>query len=440
VIRALVTDIEGTTSCAGVLKDLLAPYARAHLRPYVAAHRGEREVEDALAAARALGELSDALPDADEAETVALLERWIDEDVKAPPLKTLQGLVWERGYRDGTLRAHLYPDVVPTLRALRARGLALYVYSSGSVRAQQLFFEHSIEGDVRALFDGYFDTSTGPKHDARSYTAIARALGVRPESVLFLSDAQAELDAAREAGLAVLGVTREGNAPIVGHRVVSGFQEIAIDAARSGAQDEVPSALAAQIVALARVFHGRGLMLATSGNLSARIDAEQVAITASGRDKGALASNDVVAVDLAARPLAQGVLPSAETALHCALYRADRAIGAVAHTHSVAATVLSRRHLARGVLRIDGYEMRKALPGPRSHEAPIVLPIVPNSQDMDVLGAALSEALAAHPEAPGYLVAGHGLTTWAPDLQGLARHVEALEFLLECALWDERAP
>jgi 2,3-diketo-5-methylthio-1-phosphopentane phosphatase/methylthioribulose-1-phosphate dehydratase len=429
LIRAILTDIEGTTSALTMLKQVLAPYARAHLAAFVAAQRAQPEVREALAATRALAQE----PGADEARTLEILVRWIDEDRKAPPLKTLQGLVWERGFHDGSLRAHLYPDVVPALSALKAAGLELYVYSSGSVHAQRLFFEYSIEGNVRGLFDGFFDTGSGPKLESASYRGIARALGLDPAAVLFLSDAQAELDAAEAAGLCVLGLMREGNPAITRHRSVASFAQIAQQGLPLRSLVE-PSPAAHALAAFVRQCHARGWADATSGNFSVRVGPDRLAITASGRDKSTLTEHDVVMVDLAGRVLSSGALPSAETPLHCALYRARPALGAVAHTHSRAATVLSRAKSEAGVLRLSGYEMQKALAGVSSHTHELCLPVVPNSQDMTVLGSALDAALTAYPAAPGYLVAGHGLTTWAVDLTALKRQLEALEFLLDCEL------
>lgn len=433
LIAAVVTDIEGTTSSLAVLRDLLAPYARRHLSAYVRGHRALPEVQRQLQATRALA----AEPDADEARTLAILERWIDEDRKAPPLKVLQGMVWEVGYRDGSLRAHLYPDVLPALHRFRDSGRKLYVYSSGSVHAQQLFFEHTEAGDVRELFTGFFDTQQGAKTESASYAAIARTLGLPPERILFLSDSRGEVAAARAAGFQVLGVAREHEHELGSFPVVQSFEQIALDSiGRSGTPSREYPSRVSELCALARHCYERGFAYATSGNFSARVDSEQIAITASGRDKGLLVDDDIVLVDLAGRALDPRRLPSAETPLHCALYRRNTRIGAVAHTHSVAATVLSRRALASGtrVVRLSGYEMAKALPGVRDHDSEVCLPVVPNAQDMATLQHSIDAALLQHPGAPGYLVGSHGLTTWAHDVPGVKRHVEALEFLLACSL------
>jgi enolase-phosphatase E1 len=416
MIRAIVTDIEGTTSALSVLKEVLAPYARAHLRSYVR-HVRTLEVEQALAATRALAQE----PDADRERAIALLERWIDEDRKAPPLKLLQGLLWERGFHEGSLRAHVYPDVAPALRAWSEAGYALYVYSSGSVLAQRSLFTHTVEGDLHAYFRGWFDTQVGAKQDPASYATIARAVGLPAEQILFLSDVNAELSAAREAGFAACGLARAGNAPIEGPLV------------ESFAQLEV--SVVAELVSLTRYCHRRGWVEATSGNFSLRL-AGELAITASGRDKAALTIADVARVDSQARAL-EGK-PSAEAPLHASLYRARPDVNAIAHTHSVASTVLSRRYAAAGSITLAGFEMAKALTGVTTHEVTLTLPVLANTQDMAALEAAVASALARYPEAPAYLVAGHGLTTWAQDVSTLKRHLEALEFLLACRMEEDR--
>ncbi|MBJ6759929.1 acireductone synthase [Myxococcaceae bacterium JPH2] len=195
-LRAIVTDIEGTTSSISFVKDVLFPHARRHLAAYVAAHRSDPEVRQCLDSARALvgGAPSD---DA----VVASLLQWLDEDRKVTPLKTLQGLIWAAGYASGELHGHVYADAAAGLRQWHQRGLHLYVYSSGSVAAQKLIYGYSTQGDLTPLFSGYFDTTTGPKQEAPSYTRIAQAVGLPPGEILFLSDNVAELDAAKTAGM-----------------------------------------------------------------------------------------------------------------------------------------------------------------------------------------------------------------------------------------------
>ena len=186
------------------------------------------------------------------------------------------------------------------------------------------------------------------------------------------------------------------------------------------------------LVETGRWLHARGWLPATSGNLSLRT-ADGIAMSASGRDKGALTCEDILKVDLDGRPLAGGK-PSAETRLHCQLYRRMPLVGAVLHTHSVAATVLSRRAGAGGRIALLGYELAKALPGIRDHQTPVYLPVLGNSQDMAVLSAEADAALDAEPGLHGYLIAGHGTYTWAADLATARQQIEALEFLLTCQL------
>ena len=136
-------------------------------------------------------------------------------------------MIWEAGYRDGAYRAHIYPDAAAALRRWHARGLRLYVYSSGSVHAQKLFFAHTTAGDLTPLFSGYFDTTIGPKTASGSYARIAAETGLAPGEILFLSDVEAELDAARAAGMETRWLVREG-VPRAGarHRQVASFDDI----------------------------------------------------------------------------------------------------------------------------------------------------------------------------------------------------------------------
>ena len=195
-IRAIVTDIEGTTSSISFVRDVLFPYARKHLPAFIETHAETPEVQHWLhEAAKEAG-----LVEASRQELIELLLQWIDQDRKSTALKALQGMIWKEGYETGAYRAHVYPEVAARLRDWRADGLRLYVYSSGSVPAQQLFFRYSEAGDLTSLFAGYFDTETGPKRDTESYRRIAEAIEEQPRHLLFLSDIVEELDAAKAAG------------------------------------------------------------------------------------------------------------------------------------------------------------------------------------------------------------------------------------------------
>jgi enolase-phosphatase E1 len=218
---AIVTDIEGTTSAISFVRDVLFPYADARLDAYVADHRTEPVVDHALSEAAAVaGE-----PNADDARILEILHGWIANDVKATPLKTLQGLIWAEGYESSGLLGHLYPDVPPVLRAWHAAGIELYVYSSGSVVAQKVLFAHTFAGDLTPLFSGHFDTTIGGKREAASYAEIAAGTGFRPEEMLFLSDVEEELDAAREAGMQTARLLRPDDTPAGATTAHPGYYE-----------------------------------------------------------------------------------------------------------------------------------------------------------------------------------------------------------------------
>lgn len=224
--RAVLVDIEGTTSTIAFVHEVLFPYADEHLDAYVTAHRTEPVVAQAIAEA---ARLADEEPDVDDATVLAHLHRWIAEDRKATPLKTLQGLIWADGYTHTGLRGHVYPDAAAGLRRWHDDGLRLYVYSSGSIEAQKVLFAHSDQGDLSALFSGNFDTTTGPKREPASYATIAQAIDLAPADILFLSDVDAELDAARVTGMQTVRLLRAADTPpgaTTTHQHVESFDEL----------------------------------------------------------------------------------------------------------------------------------------------------------------------------------------------------------------------
>lgn len=225
MIRAIVTDIEGTTGSIAFVHEVLFPYARRHLGDFIRQHGNEPVVAEQVDAVRHLADE----PEADLERVIAILEGWIDDDRKVTPLKALQGLVWERGYRNGDFTGHVYPDAVDGLKRWHQAGIALYVYSSGSVQAQKLLFGHSDAGDLTPLFTGYFDTTTGPKREMASYRRIVEVIGEPAESVLFLSDVVAELDAAAEAGLRTVQLVREPGMTTGAHFVAANFDAVPFD-------------------------------------------------------------------------------------------------------------------------------------------------------------------------------------------------------------------
>ena len=219
---ALVTDIEGTTSDIAFVQKTLFPYSREALPAFVRAHADDSAVAPWIAMiASEIHTTPDNLP-----AVIAALWLWIDADRKHTALKALQGLVWEQAFSRGEFQAHVYADAIGALQRWHAQGLPLYVYSSGSIQAQKLYFGHTSAGDLKPCFRAYFDTTTGPKREAESYRRIAEAIGTAPEQILFLSDIGAELDAAREAGWQTVQVLREGATPAPGHAAIAAFDEL----------------------------------------------------------------------------------------------------------------------------------------------------------------------------------------------------------------------
>jgi enolase-phosphatase E1 len=220
--QAILTDIEGTTTSISFVFDVLFPYARAHLAAFLRTHAAEPAVAEQLAAMNTAVGRELSLDEAGEQ-----LIAWIDADCKVTPLKALQGMIWAAGYRDGDFTGHVYPDAVAKLRAWQAAGIALYVYSSGSVQAQQLLFGYSDAGDLTPLFKGWFDTRVGGKREADAYRHIAQQIGRPAQQILFLSDIVEELDAARAAGMATVRLVRDGQ-PDAGakHPEVASFDAI----------------------------------------------------------------------------------------------------------------------------------------------------------------------------------------------------------------------
>ena len=220
-IKAILTDIEGTTSAVSFVFDVLFPYAAKHMPDFVRAHAEEPEVAMQLGAVR----LDSGEPEADVERVIKLLGQWIAEDRKATPLKALQGMVWKQGYEAGELKGHVYPDAVKALKRWHEKGYELYVYSSGSIQAQKLIFGCSDAGDLSTLFSGYFDTTSGPKREPQSYRHITEAIGCPAGKILFLSDIVLELDAAQAAGMQTCGLARDGG-ELQGHKTVSSFADI----------------------------------------------------------------------------------------------------------------------------------------------------------------------------------------------------------------------
>jgi len=228
-VDLVLLDIEGTTTPIAYVYDVLFPYARARLAGYLRTHAGDERVRDLLATLRVewqddarRGEQPPDWAHADVPAAARYFEWLMDRDRKSPALKRVQGEIWEGGFRDGTLRSDLFPDVVPAFARWTAAGIAVAIYSSGSVLAQRLIFSGQLDSVA-----AFFDTGVGPKRSADSYRRIARELAREPKRMLFVSDVGEELDAARAAGFQVLLAIRPGNRPATGeYDAIRSFDEL----------------------------------------------------------------------------------------------------------------------------------------------------------------------------------------------------------------------
>ena len=229
-VQAVLTDIEGTTTSISFVYDVLFPYAEARLDEYCAQPVPGPELAEAIARLRSEhdDELRHGAAPPEFGDGAPYARYLMSLDRKSTGLKLLQGLIWDEGYRMGALRSHVFPDVPPALRAWADAGVRLRVFSSGSVHAQKLLFGHTESGDLTGLFEGFHDTTTGPKQEPESYRAIAGAFALPPETILFLSDVRGELDAAAQAGMATGLLARPGNRPVEpgAHPVYTSFSEL----------------------------------------------------------------------------------------------------------------------------------------------------------------------------------------------------------------------
>ena len=237
-IRGILLDVEGTTTPIDFVYGTLFPFARAGVEEFLTRHFENDEVaadvealrrERAREARRATGfpEWSEDTASARIASVAAYFRWLMDQDHKFTALKSLQGKIWEAGYRSGELRGAVYPDVPPAFARWRAQKRRIAIFSSGNVLAQKLLFGHSAAGDLTPFIGGYFDTSTGLKQEAESYGRIASALALPPAEVAFLSDVIAELDAAGRTGMhTLLCVRGVGGGESGGHAVARTFDDV----------------------------------------------------------------------------------------------------------------------------------------------------------------------------------------------------------------------
>jgi enolase-phosphatase E1 len=237
-IRTILLDIEGTTTPVDFVYQVLFPYARLHMKDFVTEHFSDEEVQSAIAELHqehAQDEPSNPPPLSEKSEPsgIAALVSYIhwlmERDKKSTPLKTLQGKIWEAGYRKGDLHGEVYDDVPAAFERWHQQGKTISIYSSGSVLAQKLIFAHTPYGDLTGYIAAYFDTRIGGKKEAESYRQIAERLPGTPSTILFISDVTSELDAARSANLQTLCSVRPGNQPIdkdAEHPIIKSFAEV----------------------------------------------------------------------------------------------------------------------------------------------------------------------------------------------------------------------
>jgi len=204
MIKAILTDIEGTTSSINYVKEVMFKYSKNRLKDYLQKHWEEEHVKNIVKS------LSQKLEkDIDLQTAVLVFKDFIEKDIKDTLLKELQGHIWEEGFKSGELKGHIYEDAYLKLKELKEKGYKIFVYSSGSIKAQKLFFGHSSCGDITYLFDGFFDTTMGSKKDKNSYIKIASTTEIEPKAFLFLSDVKEEINASKEANMNTILVSRD---------------------------------------------------------------------------------------------------------------------------------------------------------------------------------------------------------------------------------------
>ena len=225
--RALVLDVEGTTTPIEFVYQILFPFARTHLAAYLQREGKSAACRAAIAQLREERKKEPGVArDFSPAVVLAYVEWLMDRNQKSPGLKALQGLVWQDGYKSGELGGQVYLDVAPAFERWRARGLDIYIYSSGSVLAQQLLFGSTNAGDLTKFLNGYFDTGVGSKASPESYRVISERIHVAPPEILFISDVVPELDAARTSGMQTALCVRGTDVPAGSdsHPVIRSFE------------------------------------------------------------------------------------------------------------------------------------------------------------------------------------------------------------------------
>lgn len=215
-MKAVLLDIEGTTTPIDFVHRTLFPYAKERVDSYVKAHFGGLGEQIAQLTTEHSGDKNYARSlDPSEPRSVSdYLKFLIDSDRKSTPLKSIQGSIWQAGYEAGELKAVVFDDVPKAFERWKGEGIEIAIFSSGSVLAQKLIFRYSDHGDLSEYISAYFDTTTGPKREAESYRKIVTDLRSSPQETRFVSDILEELEAAKEAGIGTFLSVRAGNAPL----------------------------------------------------------------------------------------------------------------------------------------------------------------------------------------------------------------------------------
>ncbi len=224
MVKAILLDIEGTVAPISFVKDVLFPFSKERMEGFVREHIEKPEIKQTIEEVKKIEGKELSLE-----EVIETLKRWIDEDKKITPLKDIQGFIWEEGFKSGKIKALLYEDAYKKLLQWKEKGIPMYIYSSGSVKAQKLFFSHTQHGNILDFFSGHFDTKIGNKKEKQSYERISKEIGLKPEEILFLSDNPEEIKAAAQAGMKAVRVVRKNDAEYIQgfpYPQISSFDEL----------------------------------------------------------------------------------------------------------------------------------------------------------------------------------------------------------------------
>lgn len=226
-MKYILMDIEGTTTSISFVHDVLFPFSSKRIPSFIEENSDNNTVKSLLEETKQTI-LAEEKTVASEQEIIEKLLFWIKTDRKHPALKALQGMIWDEGYKSGELKGHIYPDVPKAFEIWKQQGITLGIYSSGSIEAQKALYKNSIFGDLHTFISNNFDTSSGHKREEKSYSNICQSLNIAPSEILFLSDINEELDAAKKTGLNTIQLVRLTDVPSSGHPQVKNFLEIKI--------------------------------------------------------------------------------------------------------------------------------------------------------------------------------------------------------------------